>query len=83
MKFNNTETLEEWALRVEAYERGRALMRIAEGNDPTIVLEEMATRVINKLTHSIVERLHNIPSTYDSKEAQESYRKLYLEKHKK
>lgn len=49
MKFNETETLDEWAIRVQTYEQGRALMRLAEGHSIEEVLAEMSQRIVNKL----------------------------------
>jgi glutamyl-tRNA reductase len=81
MKFNETETLDEWAIRVQTYEQGRALMRLAEGHNVEEVLAEMSQRIVNKLKYPIVNAIHTIPSTYDAEASQESYKKLYLEKH--
>ena len=54
MKINPGETLESWASRVEMFEKGRAMQRIAKGNDPIEVVEDMSRRIIDKMLYPIL-----------------------------
>lgn len=61
MKLKDGESLESWADRVQQYEYGRALMRIAEGESVDVVIEEMSVRIVEKIKHSILKQLHQDP----------------------
>jgi len=54
MKINPGETLESWASRVEMFEKGRAMQRIAKGDDPIEVVEDMSRRIIDKMLYPIL-----------------------------
>jgi glutamyl-tRNA reductase len=54
MKINPDETLESWASRVEMFEKGRAMQRIAKGDDPIKVVEDMSRRIIDKMLYPIL-----------------------------
>jgi glutamyl-tRNA reductase len=71
------ESYEQWVKRVEQYEFGRALMRLAQGDDPEQVLKETSSRMINKFQHPILEAINAIPSDYDSKASQQHYKTNY------
>ena len=67
MKIKENESLESWAARVEMFEKGRALQRIATGDDPTEVMEDMSRRIKDKMLHPILTKLSTIPTEpYDS-----------------
>jgi glutamyl-tRNA reductase len=74
------ESYEQWVKRVEQYEFGRALMRLAQGDDPEQVLKETSSRMINKFQHPILEAINAIPSDYDSKTSQQHYRTNYQDR---
>jgi glutamyl-tRNA reductase len=74
------ESYEQWVQRVEQYEFGRALMRLAQGDDPEQVLKETSSRMINKFQHPILEAVNAIPSDYDSQTSQQHYRTNYLDR---
>jgi glutamyl-tRNA reductase len=74
------ESYEQWVQRVKQYEFGRALMRLAQGDDPEQVLKEASSRMINKFQHPILEAINSIPSEYDSPASQEHYRTNYLDR---
>lgn len=54
MKIKIGETLESWASRVEMFEKGRAMQRIAKGDDPIEVIEDMSRRIIDKMLYPIL-----------------------------
>lgn len=54
MKIKTGETLESWAARVEMFEKGRAMQRIAKGDNPMEVVEDMSRRIIDKMVYPIV-----------------------------
>lgn len=61
MKIKDGESLESWTDRVQKYEYGRALMRIAEGQDVETVMEEMSNRIVDKIKHPILKHLQETP----------------------
>ena len=74
------ESYEQWVRRVEQYEFGRALMRLAQGDDPEQVLKDTSNRMINKFQHPILEAINAIPSNYDSQASQQQYRTNYQDR---
>ena len=75
MRIQPNETLEQWASRVQKYEHGHALMRIAQGESIEIVLEEMSRRIVDKLKHPILDVIRNSRvSEYDLEKSKKSYR---------
>ena len=75
MKYNN-ETYDEWAKKVDMFERGHALQRIANGEPAELVLEEMGKRMTDKLLHPIFKLLKDHPV---DQEALAESRKRYEE----
>jgi len=74
MRKRPDETMESWAARVEMFEKGRALQRIAEGDDPDIVIEDMSRRVMDKLLYPILNAIHNsVPDDYDVDKGRREY----------
>lgn len=66
MKINPGETMESWASRVEMFEKGRALQRIAKGDDPATVMEDMSRRIRDKILHPILNAIHeSVPNDFD------------------
>ena len=47
------ETYKDWCHRVQMFEQGHAMMQIAQGKDPDVVLETMSRRIMDKLLHPI------------------------------
>jgi glutamyl-tRNA reductase len=81
MRIQPNETLEQWADRVQKYEHGHALMRIAEGDNVELVLEEMSRRIVDKLKHPILAALRNSNvSDIDLEQSKKSYEENYLSK---
>jgi glutamyl-tRNA reductase len=75
------ESFENWSQRVRTYEQGRALMHLAQGQDPVQVMTEASRRIMNKLQHSVIESIHkSVTSTYEPVSSLEDYRRNYLER---
>jgi len=74
------ESFEDWSVRVQRYEYGRTLMKIAEGHDVESAMEEMSTRIVNKLNHYIITGLNTLPSTYNAEQAKQHYKENYLDR---
>lgn len=74
MRKNKNETLEAWAARVEMFEKGRAMQRIARGDDIEIVIEEMSRRIKDKILHPMLDAIHNsIIYTHDIEKSRNEY----------
>jgi CheY-like chemotaxis protein len=83
MRKRPDETMESWAARVEMFEKGRALQRIAKGDDPDIVMEDMSRRVMDKLLYPILNAIRNsVPDDYDVEKGRREYDEImkYVEK---
>ena len=79
MRINPDESLESWADRVSMFEKGRAMQRIAQGDNIDIVLEDMGRRITEKLMHPVLKAVaKNSISEFDSVES----RRIYMEKMK-
>lgn len=69
--------MESWASRVEMFEKGRALQRIAKGDDPATVMEDMTRRVMDKLLHPILNAIHeSSTSNYDVEAGRREYEEI-------
>ena len=75
MRKNKNETTESWAVRVEMFEKGRALQRIANGDDPATVMEDMSRRIIDKMLYPILNSIDNKNPTskYDAEKSRNRY----------
>jgi glutamyl-tRNA reductase len=83
MRKRPDETMESWAARVEMFEKGWALQRIAKGDDPDIVIENMSRRIMDKLLHPILNAiLNSTPNNYDVEKGRREYEDImkYVEK---
>jgi glutamyl-tRNA reductase len=75
------ESYEQWARRVEQYEFGRALMRLAQGDDPDAVMTESSHRIMKKLQHPVIRAISDSAvSGYNSTQSLSEYRQNYLER---
>lgn len=75
------ETYKDWCHRVQMFEQGHAMMQIAQGKDPDVVLETMSRRIMDKLLHPIFKAIRDTPSVeYDAEANKESYKRQYLDK---
>jgi glutamyl-tRNA reductase len=76
------ETYQEWAERVELFERGRAMQRIADGENVEEVLDEMGKRLMNKLMHPVIKAIkESSVNPYDFDEGKKRYEENYLNKY--
>ena len=81
MRIQPNETLEQWADRVQKYEHGHALMRIAQGENIELVLEDMSRRIVDKLKHPILDALRKSSVTdINLEQSKKSYEETYLKK---
>jgi hypothetical protein len=73
------ETYEAWCKRVEMYEHGCALQRIAEGDPIDTVLDEMSRRIMQKLLHPLYDEMRKSSYTiYDVAAGRKEYEEKYL-----
>ena len=72
MKPKQDESYQSWAERVRMFEQGRALQRIAQGDDVNQVMEDMARRIMDKMLHPIYRELH-IVDPIDLEESRRTY----------
>ena len=75
MKPRDGESYDSWAERVRMFEHGRAMQRVAQGEDADIVMEDMARRIVDKMLHPIYRELQKVKPV-DLAES----RKVYMEK---
>ena len=75
------ETYESWVRRVEQYEFGRALMRLAQGDDPESVMAESSHRIMKKIQHPVIRAISDSAvSGYNSTQSLAEYRRNYLDR---
>ena len=75
MKPRPDESYESWAERVRMFEHGRAMQRVAQGEEIILVMEDMARRIVDKMLHPIYKAFHTIPEI-----DLEASRREYMEK---
>jgi glutamyl-tRNA reductase len=81
MKHNPNETYEEWAKRVDMFERGYALQRLANGEPAEKVIDDMGRRIMEKLLHPILKTIHNsVDITLDLEASKKHYEENYIKK---
>ena len=80
MRIKPGESFESWASRVQKYEYGYALQRIAEGDNIDAIFESMATRIQQKLMHPVFVALKNKPTEIDIEASKKAYEEAYLSK---
>ena len=77
IKQGKDESYESWAARVEMFEKDRALRRIANGDDLTVVMEDMSRRITDKMLHPILTKIKSIPNEqYDSAQSRIEYNEI-------
>jgi len=77
MKINPGESMEAWAARVEMFEKGKALQRIAQGDDPALVMEDMSRRIMEKLLHPILNAIReSVPDDFDMEKSRREYEEI-------
>jgi glutamyl-tRNA reductase len=66
--------MESWASRVEMYEKGKALQRIANGDDPVAVMEDMSQGITSKILHPILKAIsESTPNNFDVEKNRREY----------
>lgn len=74
MKIKPGESMESWASRVQMFETGRAMQKIAQGEDIDAVLEDMSRRIIEKLMHPMLKALGEQEiSNFNSEQSSKKY----------
>lgn len=83
MKPNPDEIYESWVHRAKMFEHGAALQRIAQGEDPEKVMEEMSRRLMQKMLNPIYGIIRDQSITpYDPEESKKEYYEKYLKNNK-
>ena len=73
------ENFESYARRVRTYEQGRALMHLAQGQEPETVMTETSRRIINKLQHPVIRCIHQAAAdSVEPYSTLEDYRRNYI-----
>ena len=81
MRKLKTESYEDWLERIDQFERGVALQRLAKGEDRDIVLEDFSKRITNKIKHALFEVIkNNIVVNFDAEKSRQDYENNFLSK---
>lgn len=81
LKYHFGESLEMWTDRVQKYEYGYALQRIAKGESPETIMEDMARRISQKFTHAVLVNFKsNQKIDYDAEQSRRSYEENYVKR---
>ena len=72
MRPKDNESYESWAERVRMFEQGRALQKIAQGEDVNVVMDDMARRIVDKMLHPIYRELH-VVDPIDLEKSRQTY----------
>ena len=81
MKYDPNESYEGWAKRVQMYEQGHAMKRIAGGEPADVVLEDMARRITEKLIYPVIKQIEStVISDYDPVKSKKDYEENYLKR---
>jgi glutamyl-tRNA reductase len=76
LKYKPGESYESWSSRVEAFELEQARKRIAKGDDPNLVLEEMSKSMMQKLLHPVLRAIRDSTGkNFDAEANRKSYNK--------
>ena len=81
MRKNENESYEDWLERIDRFERGVALQRLAKGEDCDIVLEDFSKRITNKIKHALFEVIKNsMVDNFDVEKSRKDYENNFLSK---
>lgn len=79
MRIKDGESYDSWCARVQMFEHGWAMQRIAEGDDIEQVMEQMSKRIIQKIMHPIYSDIRqSAGNEYDPEQAKAAYAEKYL-----
>jgi glutamyl-tRNA reductase len=79
MKPNLNESYESWINRVRIFEQGRAMQKIAQGEDVDLVMESMSRRIMDKLMHPLYTAIRSSVKAEDLENSKKSYKEKYLD----
>ena len=80
VKYNPSESYEQWMERVRMFECGAALQQIAKGEPADKVLAEMSKRIVQKGLHPLLKALNEPKTNYNVEEERKKYEENYLKK---
>ena len=81
MRKGENESYEDWLERIDLFERGIALQRLAKGEDFNIVLEDFSKRITNKMKHALFEVIkNNMVVNFDVEKSRQDYENNFLSK---
>jgi len=79
MRKGQNESYEDWLERIDQFERGVALQRLAKGEDRDVVLEDFSKRITNKIKHALFEVIKNsMIVKFDVEKSRKSYEDHFL-----
>lgn len=79
MKPREDESYESWLDRARMYEQGVALQKIAQGEDPDSVMEEMSRRLTEKALHPLFRAIRESSAVkFDAEKSRRDYEEKYL-----
>lgn len=82
MRKKSEESIEDWGRRVQQYEYGHALQRIAKGESVEIVIQDMGRRIQQKILHPVIEAIKQTKiSEYNIEKSRKEYEETYLKKY--
>jgi len=83
MKPKDGESYQDWIERARMYEHGVALQRIAQGQDPIKVMEDMSRRLMDKMLHPLYKAVSQSALTeFDAEQNRRNYEEHYLKNRK-
>lgn len=69
---------------IEEFELARALQKVRKGYDPSMIAEEMAHRITQKILHPVIKKLTEPEDYSDLVESSKlEYQKNYIDKYSK
>jgi glutamyl-tRNA reductase len=81
MRKGENESYEDWLERIDLFERGVALQRLAKGEDRDVVLEDFSKRITNKIKHALFEVIKNsMVVKFDVEQSRKDYENNFLSK---
>lgn len=79
MRPHQGESYESWVERAKMFEHGAALQRIAQGEDPEKVMEDMSKRLMQKMLNPLYAVIREQGVTeYNPEKAKQEYYEKYL-----
>ena len=79
MRKNDNESYKDWLERIDQFEQGVALQRLAKGEDRDVVLEDFSKRITNKIKHALFEVIKNsMIVNFDAEKSRKDYENHFL-----